>query len=45
MKYGYKRPLINDEKGLKQLQDMSYLEVWSENHPNMKKGTNWKNYL
>lgn len=37
MKYGYKRPLINDEQGVKQLQDMSYLEVWSENHPYMKK--------
>lgn len=37
MKYGYKRPLINDEDSKFQLDDVPNLETYIEHHPYMKK--------
>ena len=37
MKYGYKRPLINDEDSKLQLNDVPNLETYTEQHPYMKK--------
>ena len=37
MKFGYKRPLINDEDVKLQLVDIKHAEVYIEQHPYMKK--------
>lgn len=37
MKYGYKRPLINDEGSKFQLQYITDIETYTEHHPYMKK--------
>lgn len=37
MKYGYKRPLINDEVSQFQLCDLPNVETYTEQHPYMKK--------
>ncbi|SDN10119.1 Resolvase, N terminal domain [Psychrobacillus sp. OK028] len=37
MKYGYKRPLVNDEESKFQLHDIPNMEVYTEQHPHMKK--------
>lgn len=37
MKYGYKRPLINDEESKFQLHDIPNIETYSEHHPYTRK--------
>ncbi|MFJ7826491.1 helix-turn-helix domain-containing protein [Psychrobacillus sp. NPDC096623] len=37
MKYGYKRPLVNDEESKFQLNDIPNIETYTEQHPHMKK--------
>jgi len=37
MKFGYKRPLINDEESKFQLNDIPNIEIYTELHPYMKK--------
>ncbi|WP_277584421.1 helix-turn-helix domain-containing protein [Psychrobacillus antarcticus] len=37
MKYGYRRPLINDEDSKLQLNDVPIIETYTERHPYMKK--------
>ena len=37
MKFGYKRPLINDEDSKCQLRDIPNIETYTEHHPYMKK--------